>query len=143
MAGHPVRYFCALGWLKMADFGGDEDDLLAILCAQGYTVAQVAAVARVSERTVTRRLADADFRKRVSELRAAAVERALGRMVDALTFAVDKLRELLDANSQATQLGAARSLIELAVKIRENVELSDRVAELENRLAETREASYA
>jgi hypothetical protein len=46
--------------------------------------------------------------------------------------AADVLRQLLDAQTPpAVRLGACRALLELAVKLRESVELEERVAALE------------
>jgi hypothetical protein len=64
------------------------------------------------------------------------VERALGRLSDGMCEAAEKLRELLGARSEAVRLGAARSLLELGVKLRESVELERRVSELEARRGE-------
>ena len=53
-----------------------------------------------------------------------------------MSAAAKALRELLACESPAVRLGAARSILELGVKIREAVELEERVGVLEARLAE-------
>ena len=63
------------------------------------------------------------------------VERAVAKMADGMADAADKLRQLLNADSESVRLGAARSLLELGVKLRESVELEERLAELERRQA--------
>src|SRR4051794_2343058 len=65
----------------MADNGRQKGDE-ALALASGQTLRAAAASAHVSERTAARRWADATFRRRVSELRAEMVSRALGRMAD-------------------------------------------------------------
>jgi hypothetical protein len=50
--------------------------------------------------------------------------------------AAAKLRELLTAESETVRLGAARALLELGVKLREGVELEQRVADLERQQSE-------
>jgi hypothetical protein len=63
------------------------------------------------------------------------VDRALGRMADGMTDAADTLRDLLGATSPTARLGAARSLLELGVKLRENVEMEKRLLSLEQRFS--------
>jgi hypothetical protein len=80
-------------------------------------------------------MADPAFRRRVAELRADMVQRSLGRMADGMSDAADKLRDLLAAESESVRLGAARALLELGVKLRESVELEERLANLERQQA--------
>jgi hypothetical protein len=116
----------------MADFGRRKrDDALAMALASGQTIRDAARVSGVSERTVTRRLSEPVFRARVSELRSGMIAQALGRMADGMADAADKLWQLLAAKSEAVQLGACRALLELGVKLRESVELEQRLATLE------------
>jgi hypothetical protein len=110
------------------------DEALATAVASGRTLRDAAADAGVGERTATRRWADPAFRLRVSELRAGLVRNALGRMADGMTEAADVLRQLLKAQSESVRLGAARSLLELGCKLRENVELEERLQALEAQL---------
>jgi hypothetical protein len=63
------------------------------------------------------------------------VARSLGRMADGMSDAADVLRQLLAARSESVRLGAARSLLELGVKLRESVELEERLQALEEQLA--------
>jgi len=110
------------------------DEALALAVASGQTLRDAAQTARVGERTATRRWADADFRRRVAHLRGDMVQRSLGRMADGMAEAADVLRKLLAAESESVRLGAARSLLELGVKLRESVELEERLADLERRI---------
>ena len=107
------------------------DDVLAAAVAACQTLRDASKVARVGERTAARRWAEPDFQRKVVALRAAMVERALGRLSDAMCEAAEQLRELLGARSEAVRLGAARSPLELGVKLRESVELERRLSELE------------
>jgi hypothetical protein len=115
-------------------------DALALALASGQTVTEAAVSADLSRRTATRRVADPAFRRRVAELRAGMVARALGKMADGMTAAADTLRALLDAEGESVRLGAARSILELGNKLRESVELEQRLADLEQRLAERGES---
>jgi len=115
----------------MARFGTKFEDSLALGLAAGLTVEDAAERAGVSRRTAFRRLTEPGFRNRVSELRSQMVGRALGRMADGMSDAADKLRQLLNAESESVCLGAARALLELGAKLRDSVELEQRILTLE------------
>jgi hypothetical protein len=126
------------GWQIVAGSGrknADEALMLALAC--GETVQAAAQTAGISERTAYRRLADPGTRRRVAELRADMVQRTLGKLADASTEAVDTLRSLLAVESVTAKLGAARSILELGAKLRESVELEERLAALEGQLGES------
>jgi hypothetical protein len=112
----------------------NRDGLLAAGLAGGLTVVTAARKAGLSERSAYRRLSDDDFRRRATEARAAMVERALGRTADGMAAAALTLRRLLDSDSDSVRLGAARALLELGVKLRENCDQEGRLAALETRL---------
>lgn len=59
---------------------------------------------------------------------------ALGKLADASAAAVDTLRGLLSSESDTARLGAARSILELGNKLRESVDIEERLAALEKRL---------
>jgi hypothetical protein len=115
------------------------DEALALAVASGQTLRDAAAAAGIGERTATRRWADPAFRRRVGELRREMIGRALGRMAEGMADAAAKLRALLTAAPPAVQLGAARALLELTVRLRESVELEARLAHLEQRIGGTSE----
>jgi hypothetical protein len=127
-------------WQTMAHRGRQNaDESLAAALATGQTLRAAAVTAGIAERTAARRWADPDFRRRVAGLRGDLVQAAMGRMADGMSAAADVLRQLLTAQSENVRLGAARSLLELGVKLRETVELEDRFAALEAALSEVRE----
>jgi hypothetical protein len=69
---------------------------------------------------------------RTAGQRSEMTSRALGRLIDNMTSAADTLGFLSRrANSEQVRLGAARALLELGVKMRETVELEQRIAALE------------
>lgn len=109
------------------------DGALVLFLATGLTVEAATRKAHVSPRTVHRRLADPDFRRRVTEARADMVQRALGKLADGSTEAVETLRQLLKAEAENVRLGAARSILELGNRLRESVDLEQRLAILEQR----------
>ena len=115
----------------------DEAILLALAC--GGTAESAARSAGVAVRTVHRRLADAEFSQRLKQLRADMVGRAAGMLTAAAIEAVKTLLALQSAEQPAAaRLGAARSVLELGMKLREAHDLEDRVAALEEQLLQGR-----
>jgi hypothetical protein len=106
----------------------------ALALAAGSTERQAARKAGAGERTLRTWLADQPaFARRVTQLRGEMTSRALGRLADAMVEAADTLRELLKAKGEQTRLLAARSVLELATKLRDSVELEARMRALEDR----------
>ena len=125
-------------WLTVAHRGRHSaDDKLAAALASGLTVRDAAAVADVAERTATRRMADAGFRRQVVELRSATVRSAAGKLADGMTAAADTLRGLLTHADDSLRLRAASKLLELGLKTWQVVDLETQVSELSERLALT------
>lgn len=112
------------------------DDALAVALAAGQTLRDAAAAVGMGERTATRRWADPAFRQLVSRHRGEMVSRAVGELADGMTAAAKTLRALLDCESPAVRLGAARSLLEIGVRACEAVELEERIRVLEDRATE-------
>jgi hypothetical protein len=112
------------------------DESLALAVASGQTLRSAAASVGVAERTATRRWADAAFRRRVGELRGEMTSRAAGRLVEGMVAAADRLRQLVDATDERVALAAAKELLAASVRIREATELEQRLADLEEQLAQ-------
>jgi hypothetical protein len=90
----------------------------------------------LSERTVYVRLRDEEFKKRLDDIRADMVQRSAGMLTAAAGEAVRTLLALQkDAIPAAVRLGAARAILEVGMKIRQMVELEQRLAELEQTIA--------
>jgi hypothetical protein len=114
---------------------GREAAVLAIAC--GETVAAAARKANVAERTLYRWRSDDGFRRDVNQARAEMFSRALGCMAEGIVSGALTLRQLcLKGKSESVRLGAARALIELGSKLRENVELEQRLSALERQAGE-------
>jgi hypothetical protein len=114
------------------------EDALLLALACGASVDQAARQCGLSVRTVYRRLAEADFRRRLQALRADLVQRTAGALTAAATEAVRTLLELQKPSAPpAVRLGAARSVLELGLKLREAADLEERLAALEESLAQT------
>lgn len=108
------------------------DETLILALASGASRASAAKAAGVSERTVFRRMQDADFRQRLDEARATMLSNAVARLTASATSAAVTLHNLLTADSETVQLGAARSILELGSRLRESTELAARIAALES-----------
>jgi hypothetical protein len=82
--------------------------------------------AGISPATAYRRLSTPAFRKRLTTLRADMVSRTAGTLTVAATEAVRTLLDLLkNSASPAVRLGAARSVLELGLKLREVADLKN------------------
>ncbi len=114
------------------------DDLLLAALAAGHSVEEAAKQASVSRRTAYRRLSDPAFQRRLAGARDELVTEALGELVASAGAAVATLRGLLDARDDRIKLGAARTLLDQLLRIRETVALAERVSALERRQAQER-----
>jgi AcrR family transcriptional regulator len=109
------------------------DLLMTLAC--GATVAQAADKAGVSERTVYRRLADPAFRAQLDQLRADMVQRGAGMLTAASLEAIKTVVGLLGSNApEQVRHGAARTILQYGVRLRELAELQARLAALEGQL---------
>jgi hypothetical protein len=107
--------------------------VLALAC--GASPENAAQKAGLSLRTVYRRLAEASFRDQVRQVRAEMVQRAAGLFTAAGMAAIRTLTTLQESAAlESVRLGAARAIIELGCKLRDTVELTERIAALEARL---------
>ena len=110
------------------------NQLLLIALACGATVEAAASKAGVSPATVYRRLQDPKFQKELRQLRSDMVQRTADMLTAAGGEAVKSLVALLkDTGPANVRLGAARAVVELAVKVREIAELEPRIAALEQK----------
>jgi hypothetical protein len=107
---------------------------MALAC--GASPESAAQRAGLSLRTVYRRLAEPGFQAQVRQVRGEVVRRAAGLFTAAGMASIKTLTALQEAAaSEAVRLGAARAVIELGCKLRDSVELTERLAALEARLA--------
>lgn len=126
----------------MSHFVASEKDVsLAVALAAGGTVTAAAAAAGVNRRTAHRKLRSPEFRRLVADLRGELVGRALGRLADNMTRAADTLAGLLDDPDPRLRLRTARAVLTLGARLRDSVDLTDRVRDLEAELARTQEAA--
>ena len=120
----------------------DADDAFLIFYAHGATIEIAAAKAGISKRTAQRRLQNPDFLRRLAEIRAETLRRIADLLTALNLEAVNSLLELQKATTPpAVRLGAARAIIELGVRLRENYNLEERLAVLEKAVANQRASS--
>jgi hypothetical protein len=111
------------------------EDALLLALAVGATVENAARQCGLSERTVYRRLGEPEFRQRLQQLRTDMIQRTAGALTAAATEAVRTLLELQKTGAPpAARLGAARSILEIGIKLREAADLEERLSALEQQL---------
>ena len=112
----------------------DHQLLMALAC--GVTVENAARQAGISPATAYRRLADPAFLQRLRALRGDMVQRTAGTLTAASGESVRTLLELQKPSAPpAVRLGAARSVLEIGIKMREAADLEERLTALERRMA--------
>ena len=111
---------------------------VAVLLASGSTVVQ-AAETGAGERTVHGWLDNPAYRAFVARTRDRILDATVGRLTDSATRAVAVLESLLGSENESVRLRAATSILDALIKTREHGEIASRVAELEQRVAETGE----
>lgn len=107
---------------------------------QGMTVPEVATVAEVSTRQVYRWLEDSDFSNALIDEQEAVLQRAGVRLAGLVDAALSGLADVLDRPDQRganVKRLAARDVLELCLKWREQTEFAARLNALEDRLDET------
>jgi hypothetical protein len=108
------------------------DDLLLMTLACGATVEAAAQKAGVSRATVLRRLREPKFQQRLQDFRSDMVKRTAGMLTAASMEAVKTLLDLQKVSvPAAVRLGAARSVLEIGIKVREVSDLEERLSALE------------
>lgn len=108
--------------------------MLVAALAAGQTYQAAAEQAGVSERTVRRRMDEPAFRQQVDAAKAEMLAQTTARLTSAALEAVDTLRALLGSDMDFARLAAARALLEIGAKYREQHDLAERVRLLEERL---------
>lgn len=114
-----------------------QDTLLITLLAKGATVAQAARQADVSERTVYRRRQQPDFQARIDAIQDETLRRAADILTRAAQEGIHSLVSLLQdpATPANVRRAAARDVIDLGPRLREEANLEKRLAALENALS--------
>jgi hypothetical protein len=117
-----------------------EEAAISALLSEG-TIEAAATKAGLGESTLRRWLAEPAFMTQYRAARRHAVESAIGRLQAVTTKAVDALARNLTCGIPAVEVGAARSVLDQAIKAVELIDLAERVEALEqaSELAAARE----
>jgi hypothetical protein len=112
------------------------DDVLLMALACGATWEVAAQKAGVSKPTVQRRMKDPEFRRRLQEFKADMVKRASAGLTAASAEAIKTLVSLLAPSMpHGARLGAARTILETGIRMREVVDTEERLTTLEAQMA--------
>jgi hypothetical protein len=112
------------------------DGVLLSALAAGCTAGEAADVANVSERTVRRRLADADFVARMESARQEVADAVLARVSASALLAVETLTCLLEpAQPPSVRLGAAKAVLDFGIRLRSERDVHERLVAIEEHLA--------
>jgi hypothetical protein len=119
-----------------------KQEAAALALAVGATLDEAARKSNCGSRTIrTWQAEQPTFVRRIAELRAEMTSRALGRLVDSMASAAETLGFLSrKGRSEMVRLSAARAVLELGTRMRETVELEERIAALEARQEQRRTA---
>jgi transposase len=113
------------------------DTILQAALAGGDSVAQAAAKAKLSERTVYRRLQDISFQRAVDAVRGEMVQRAAALLIAAALLATKTLIDLQSPGiSASVRRAASRDIIELGRELRHSAFLEKRLVILEKQAVE-------
>jgi hypothetical protein len=108
-------------------------EVVALGVASGLSLAEAARSAKVGVPTAKHWSANLpQFHRRVHELRAEMTSQALGRLAESMASAAETLGHLSrKGKSEMVRLSAARAVLESGHKLRESVEVEERIAALE------------
>ena len=108
----------------------DEQIMLALL--NSPTQKQAAALLGVTEQTISKRIKEADFQKRFSELRRKMLDSVSSELTKASYAAANKLIEFLDSKNEQLRYSACCKILQLANDAVALNEISQRLDRLEN-----------
>ena len=108
----------------------DEQIMLALL--NSPTQKQAAALLGVTEQTISKRIKEADFQKRFSELRRKMLDTVTTELTKASYVAANKLIEFLDSKNEQLRYSACCKILQLANDAVALNEISQRLDRLEN-----------
>jgi hypothetical protein len=121
---------------EAADRWSAEDELILDALAAGLSYPEAGARARVTDRTVQRRMKDIAFAAEVSRRRWERVRRLTGSLTNLGDDAVEAIRDSLLSPASAQRLRAAHLALTLAIRFSQVLDLDERVRQIERRLAD-------
>jgi hypothetical protein len=112
---------------------------VAVLLAAGQSVAKAGRTVGISQRSIFTWLDDPEYSARVDELRGQMLGRTMGFLTANTLRAAKKLRRLLDDADSRVVLQASKLVLENASRLRQEISLEARIAELEKAAAARKE----
>lgn len=106
-----------------------DEAIVALLTER--TIAAAAKCAGIGESTLLRRLWDPAFVTKYRAARRGAVEGAVAGLQQAATLAVDALKRNLRCGNPAVEVGAAKAVLDQAMRGIEVLDLEERIVQLE------------
>jgi hypothetical protein len=111
------------------------DEMLVEALAHGFTYEEAGALAGVVKRTVQRRHASSEFRRRVSVRRSEVVAQQVGLLTAGTSEAIAALQqEMRSAERSSDRIRAAAQILGFALRFRHAEELEVRLLNIEERL---------
>ncbi|QDT54661.1 hypothetical protein Pan44_26960 [Caulifigura coniformis] len=107
------------------------EDVAVLAIARGLSQNEAAGQAGVHRTTVNRWMREGGFRERVAAARRDILSQATGKLGDRILSAIDTLANLLESESEATKLGAAKAMLAALLPLNLQQNLEDRIANLE------------
>ena len=116
-----------------------KQEAAALALAAGRTQDEAARASGAGTRTIKTWLYELPaFGRRIQELRAEITARALGRLVEGMINAAVTLSDLCaKGKSETVRLAAARAILEMGQKLRDSIELEERINALIDRINST------
>ena len=107
------------------------DQQLVELLACGSSGTEAARSAGCDPKTVYRRQQDPDFKANVEKFRSNMLDAAAGQLASVLKKTICTLEELLGSSQPSIRLGACRAILDSSLKVRDSVEMEQRIRQLE------------
>ena len=119
---------------ELVPLGLKGEPSLALALSRGATITEAAEEAGVGERTVRRRLADAQYRAAVASLRTRYIDQSVGLLAEASGKAVRALVDVLETGPATARVAAAKTLLSNAISLADFSETRARIEALEQQI---------
>lgn len=104
---------------------------------ENKTIEEIASLLKVSRKTIYRWLQSEEFKRRFKQARQEVFNEALERLKLLSRQAIETLEDIIkNGTKEASRVTASKTVLELALKLKEVEELESRVEELERLLRE-------
>jgi hypothetical protein len=125
-------------WTLDMALSAERIETLALCLARGQSRQAAASECKIAVRSVYNGLQDPAFKARVAELRGELVSAVVSRLAGLASKAVETLGDALDDEDVGVRIRAATAVLDRLIKLGEFSDLADRLAAVEEALAERR-----